>query len=269
MVSYSYKKRFSPKRTYKPKTKKAFVSKVLKKSKTNYIKRIAKSVMKKKTETKFAPSYIQNNYQIQPYNTATNFFGSTISLITPLTNIVQGTGQGNRIGNKIEVVDYTVKGYITLQRNLSTTPNQNVFVKLLFIRRKNTNEDINNAISNNFFQNGNTTSAPQNLPSDLFRTINKDVYTVYTSRLFKLGFADGGATSTPQSNNDFSLCKMFRIKLNKHIKRIQYDDSTAAPTRWACWMVPLICNSDGTALSNATCPQIEFNWDAQIKYKDY
>lgn len=258
------------KRAYKPKSLKKVIKTAVRKQKVRYIRKIVKSVMKKKTETKIAEPYTQNNLQVLPFDTGTTLFGTEISLITPLINIAQGTAQGQRIGNRIDVSSMKMKGYITVQKQTGqNSNNQPVYVKLVFLRRKNNQLPINSVPVTNFFQNGNTTQAPTNSPTDIMRYINKDVFTVYDTRLFKLGFADGGLNVLSGPNNDFKLSKMFSVNLSKHIGKLIYDDNGAQPNNWACYCVALMCNNDGSNLSAATAPQVELNFDIETKYKDY
>lgn len=259
-----------------PKSKKAVVKKALRKSYVNSIKKIARSVVKKQTETKIAQPYTQNNQPITAYDLTTNNFGSEFSLITPLINILQGTGQGQRVGNRINVTSMIMKGYINAVR-LPTTggtgTNDPFYVKMVWLRRKSSLLGVNGVTGggNAFFQNGNATVAPSNLPTDLLRAINKDVFTVYTSRVFKLGFANaqGNISGNPPTNNDFKVSKFFKVNLSKHIGKLIYDDNGANPNNWACYAVALMCTADGTPItSNATTPICEIHFDVEVKYKD-
>lgn len=263
------------KKTYKPKTYKKVVKKAVQKYKKKQLTKFIKKVMTRKVETKIADPYTQSNIALLPYDTTNNKFGIEIPMTNILSTITQGTGQGQRIGNRINVVSMTMKGYVVCQRStLPTNANGNIYLKFLWVRRKNNLLPINSASSSNFFQNGNSTVSPNNQPSDILRQINRDVYNVYTSRMFKLGFSDGGvsATTIPNGdapNNDFKVSKMFKVSLSKHINKIIYDDNTAIPNNWGCYLVPLMCYADGTAIGPSTLPNVELNFDLECKYKDY
>lgn len=262
-------------KVYKPRTKKQAIKRAVSSYKKSRLTKLIKQVMTKKVETKIANPYNVSNFAILPYDVTTNNFGVEVPITQIFTNITQGTGQGQRIGNRINVVSLSMKGYAVCQRTaLSALNNANVYLKLLWVRRKSNLLNINSAPSNNFLQNGNSTTSPTNQPSDILRQINKDAYIVYTSRMFKLGFSDGGVTSgtttTPQApNNDFKVSKFFKVSLNKHVDKIIYDDGNASPTNWACSVVPLLCYADGTAIISTASPTIELNFDIECKYKDF
>lgn len=276
----AYSRYATKRRTYKKKvstapSKKKVIKKALNKSKVNYIKRIVRSVITKKVETKIADPYTQSNVAVLPYDTTNNKFGIEIPMTNILSTITQGTGQGQRIGNRINVVSMTMKGYVNCQRvDPNSGDNQNMYLKLLWVRRKMNLLPINSSSPSNFFQNGNTTIGPTNQPSDILRQVNKDVYTVFTSRLFKLGFSDGGLSGgqtshTQAPNNDFKVSKFFKVSLKKHINKIIYDDNTSIPNNWGCSIVPLLCYADGSAMTTSTFPSVELNFDLECKYKDY
>ena len=77
------------------------------------------------------------------------------------------------------------------------------------------NTDYATSFFNDLFERSPTVN-PLNTLSDIYSPIDKDNYTVYAMRVFKLG--PSAPVSNP--NNDFSVSRMFSINLTKHFKSL-------------------------------------------------
>ena len=82
--------------------------------------------------------------------------------------------------------------------------------------------------------------------SDIY-SIDKDNYTVYAMRVFKLG--PSAPVSNP--NNDFSVSRMFSINLTKHFKKFEWkDDGGAIPSSPNnLYMIFVGCYADNTPIT--------------------
>jgi len=178
------------------------------------------SVVKRTQEVK-NQVLISSPTVIQLWDAATTSLTDDILTNTVLGSISQGPSDGERIGNKISIRSWVIKGSV-----VSTSASQRPFyLKVIIAKQKQ--QATGNPIFQNLYEGGSAgPTQPTNQLRDIFSPLNKDAYTIYAARVFKLG------PSTPESypNNDFSVSKMFSIDLSKHIKSAQYDaTSSTAP----------------------------------------
>lgn len=203
--------------------------------------------------------------------------------------IDQGTGQGNRVGNKISSVSARLRGVIRPYPLYEATLNYNpcpLFVVLWVVSlAKHLTDSIptlDGVCSNSFFQDGNVSSGFQGTLVDLTRSVNKQHVVVHGHRVHKIGFAEyassfgaGLANNNAQRymNNDFPLCRLFSMKL-KFQKNVIFNDNTANPTnmrRWYFFAVPYRVDGDvfktTTGLLNGPVP-IYIDYSVDYKFKD-
>lgn len=235
------------------------------------IKKYVKSVLARNIENKLAQPYTFNNTAILPYGVAS----PTLSTIIPLTstllqNITQGSGQGNRLGNEITVKNVSFKGSINrllTSTGTNTGANEACYIKMVLLRNKV--NFLQPSTMNDLMQNGNASTNPNNLPSDMYRYFNKDQYHIYTTRMFKLGSTISDQSVPTQQNNDFRVASFFRVNLTKHFpKKIKYTDGTPDPVNVAIYAVFLLCNYNGNVISSTAYPACEIHGDVSISYED-
>lgn len=229
------------------------------------VKRYVKTAISRRQEDKLGTPYVLNSTAIQPYVGPTTP-GTIINLTTVLSQITQGAGQGQRIGNVITVKSLNFKGHVNMINlptgtNLQNTP---CFLKM-FIGRKQV--DLSSPTDQSqLFMAGNSASPPGNLPQDIYRWVNKDLFRIYATRVFKLGVA--GTQASSFANNDFMTTRFFNISLNKHIGNVKYNDTDAFPTNCAYYAWFVMCAYDGTAISISGHPAVEIHCDVSVKYDD-
>lgn len=156
--------------------------------------------------------------------------------------ISQGSGQANRVGNKIETRKATIKMMFTpLIYDVVTnkTPNPQI-VKIWGLWFKQ--GDYSGAPPANlahFFQSGNTSIVPQGNLLDDFLTVNKQAYTVAFTRTVKVGNAKVTTSSNSSfnnqnqtfANNDFKLSAKVVIDYTKHLIKMQkFNDTDTEPS---------------------------------------
>ena len=151
-----------------------------------------------------------------------------------LFNIGMDAKQDGRIGNVIKLKRWIIKGIIQpVTTATATMTNSYVgyvdvyFGKLL----KNTEPPANTLVK--LYQNGNTSTTPTCLSTDMLNPLNKDKYKVYYHRRFKMGAASDNSTYDPDNqaghpaNNDFKLSQTFGFDVCKYIlknKPLKFDD---------------------------------------------
>jgi len=230
------------KRTYK---KRSGISANVKR----YVKRTIHANIENKTEIAEHNLTITSHSQ----NTAMN----AISCI-PYQNIAHGTFQGSKLGNEIRTRKCVMRMVLTINPyelvyNSICKPQ---IVQIWVGKVKNARPQF--PIASDFqklFQTGDSSSPPQSSLLDLCTPLNKDYFTIYFSRKYKLGYsqssqASGSAPSGNQyySNNDYKLNHIITMNLTKHCpKLVRFNDGTLQPTNDGLFMWFQSLNADGSA----------------------
>lgn len=250
-VRYTTKRRTYRKRTPVKKQVKKAVKKVHKQIFAKKVKQVINRMAEEKTASNFGGVQL-----IEVFNSTLTPPQSTILDITnALYQIAQGTGQGDRIGNRITLTKFNFKGYVTFASPGATLP---IYLKMIVFKQK---LDGNNPDMSRMLHNGNTDIAPTNTLRDIIIPLNNDYYTIFATRTFKLG------TSTVVTNNDFSLTKFFNINMLKHCKNVVYSDSLTDPTNKKFYVGFLAGYNDGTAVPVST-GIANLNFETIVNYRD-
>jgi len=241
------------------------------------LKRAVKAIIHRAAETKTIQRY-NLGQNILPANAA-GFVNNIIELGPGSTMLIsQGTGQGQRVGNRVETVSHTFRGTICpLPWNTTTNPNPvPTHVKMWIFYDKSAPTSVPNPVSNPFFQDGSGVVGFANDLCDHWRPINTDRYRILASRMFKVGFAEylGTATSGPNqannqafTNNDYKLTCPFNINLTKvQIKQIRFNDTNNEPMtrRMFCMWQPV--HGTGSQFSATDIPcAVQYMEDYRFK----
>jgi len=229
------------------------------------VKKYIKSTISRSSETKFLAPVANNNVTIAPYDTTSQL--CTLINLTNALSCNQGSGQGDRLGDEITIKNMSFKGYISFETGGTAPASNPVFIKMVLGRSKSTLSQPTSFAT--LFQSGNSISAPQNLPTDMFRHFNKDAWTILQTRMFKLGYSQALPSATSGlPNNDFSLCQMFNMSLNKHVNKLKYSDGGTAPTNNGLFVWFLMCDATGNTLSATTTPTPQIHYDIEVAFKD-
>lgn len=231
------------------------------------LKRYIKTAISRRQEDKHAAPYVLNSTAITPYGGATSP-STIINLTQALSAITQGAGQGQRIANVINVKSFNFKGHVNMIHLPGGTSPQNIpcYVKM-FVGRKQV--DLSSPTDQSqLFTAGNASGPPGNLPQDIYRWVNKDLFRIYATRIFKLGV--NTTQSGAVANNDFSTTKFFNVSLNKHISSVKFNDTDAFPTNCAYYAWFVMCAYDGSSviLNPGSYPAVEIHCDVSVKYED-
>lgn len=240
------------------------------------VKAIVKKAISRNVENKTV-QYFSSGTNIR--NSAATDYFSTIIPCTPygsVLDIPQGTGQGNRIGNRIKIKNLVFKGVIypnQYQATNNTIP-QPVQVVLWFFYRRSQPSIIPSDLFG-FFQEGNVTRNFQNDLTDVNGTVNNDSYRLLTKRVFKIGYADYETSTAglqPASmsfaNNDFKLNRTFKINLTKYaIKMPKFTDSSQTPTSRGIFCIPQVIAASGGKLPG-TQLLANMSYELSLSYED-
>jgi len=257
MVLKSQRRKVMKRKQYKRKAAVPSVSPTVQ----SYVKRM----LAVKTEDKIPASVNTLNDNVNNMFGAT--FGTVISL-SDLWNISQGTGQGDRIGNSITPKSWRFKGFFSL--DLTSPLTLPCIVKMYILKYKN-NFNAPTGSSATFYENGNTTIAPAGTFMDILRTPNRDLWTVYTTRSFKIGPSTVSyGTPGTVGNNDFKSICPFNIDVLKYQKHaIKYQDASTSPTNSGLHVVFAIAPSDGSASNGGTNVNLpNINYEISGSFED-
>lgn len=236
----AYKKRTYRKKRPIYRRKAGPVKRSIRKAKKGMFAKKVKRVVNKMSETK-----VVNNASVSRpiYNVlnSSQFQGSIIPLgpgsASPaLFTISQGTGQGNRVGNKIQTVKMMLRGNVRLNTYFNNTTNYNPipgYVTMWIVKLKPfLNDDVTTlkaVIDGSFFQSGSGGVGMSGQTSDLYRQVNSQQIQLIKRRVWKVGtssFPGGGASGTGDqsnqywNNNDFSLTRIFKQDITKAVPKV-------------------------------------------------
>lgn len=223
------------------KKKRVFKKKVAKKGrkptlKRQSIKRMIKTEIARNIEDK---DQMMINTDRSIYSSTNTNFPDNVITLGPSGDlqVVQGTTQGSRIGNKITTKSLIFRGTIcpkTYNATSNPAPIPQVVKMVIFYDK--TDPVTLPAVSTNFFQNGSADAGFQNDLVDMWRPFNTERYRILTTRTLKVGHAAGtgtGGVAGQQyySNNDFKMAANFKINLTKYYpKRVVFNENSTTPT---------------------------------------
>ena len=230
-------------------------NKVSKGIKTLVKKEIARNVENKITvNASTEQSILAVNYNTSLMKYITDYISWAPQGDGDVLTIQQGTAQDQRIGNKIKLKRWVVKGSVYYDPNAFTGAlydeyfqQAQGFVDIYFGRQLN----MGNVVPGNLqdlYQNGGTTFTPTGALLERTYSINKDEYKIYWHKRYKIGAAST-LSGYQTSNNDYKLNQEFGFDICKLVcknKVLKYSDSTNTPedqlvsslTLWATFTCP-------------------------------
>lgn len=239
------------------------------------IAKIAQQVVSRNAENKTRQFSTTRNMAVYNGNQDNNVF--PVSPYASFLEIFQGTGQGDRIGNKIKIksgsITFSLWPYnYNVATNAIPVPQNILFI--LFYDRDNDTQVPTPTFNGDFYQdNGSGTGFTGNL-TDLTRWINTDRYRVVYKRHFKLGFAQNPASGADPnnaqwSNNDYKLNILnFKVNTTKWlIENVKYDDNTAIPSTRGLYGMFISVPCNGSTWGSTQIPST-FTYQTRVVYED-
>lgn len=262
--------RKNSKRTYR-KGKKS-----TKKRGSSSLKKLIKSTIQRSAEKKIS-NYVNLGQSVITANSS-----GAAGLIIPLTpytggiDIIQGSSQDERVGNKIRTNKLTLKGTIVAnQYNISSNPNPFPTVVQMFVFWDKLNPTVipDPYAANDFFQFGSSTTDFRNDLVDTWAAVNTDRYHVVLRKQFKVGYSGyDGTASQPNAqyfqNNDFKFNQKFSIDLTKHaVKNVTFNDNSTVPTTRGLFVMWNTISATGGSLAvDVACASVQYSVD--YRYTD-
>ncbi|AJD07532.1 putative capsid protein [Sewage-associated circular DNA virus-20] len=203
------------------------------------------------------------------FNTRNIFATSDI-----LATISQGTGQGDRIGNKVSLVNFFFSFIVWARATNLGGPSLPIDLCMyVFSDKLNPTSQLSLNIQNSiagitqpyFYEAGNATTGANLTITDQLLRVNGDRFTLHKKKIFKISTS----TVANWSNNDYKASRKFKINLAKYMpKLVQWNDAGVLTSRqvWVMFL-PVIANDDtSTVFANSDLVGIGF--DYQVKWKD-
>lgn len=192
----------------------------------SYVRRAIHSNLEQKKNIYYA------NFSIS--SGATTAVPHAVSLFP--TNIAQGTGESQRIGNVINLRSGYIRGRIYLNPyNVTTNPKPSpLLVKMFLVSCKPTHSPslTQPATFATFFNVNNSGVNFQSTLLDMHLPVNDKFWTLHASKIVMLGVNNASA-SYPTANCVFgggSFSVPFYFSLRKHTGMLKYDDGGINPT---------------------------------------
>lgn len=266
--------------TKKPKSKRKKHNKTgaLNKAQVDAVRVVANKVLHENVENKTQYFQVFNNL----YGSAGGLFLTNnfwpLSPWSGVLGINQGTGQGDRVGNKIKIMKSILKlVFLPLQWHSTTNPNpipMNMNVFIFKTKPGSTNlTDVGTIITNDFFQVGNASAGFANNLTDLNGMINKDKIILHYHKVFKLGYALANGTGPLVgqqyfANNDYKYNQIVNIDITKMlIKNVSFEDTVATATTSPTFLLVQPVWADNQSIPATTIPAY-MSMSVHTEYED-
>lgn len=249
-------------------------------------KKVFRKAVKRVLDSTAEKKIVRYNYSLTSvagigyYNSVSWGLDNGLFVISPLNNrldITSGTGQSNRIGNRIRTYSAMLNCVLLTQpHETNYNPIPKPMDVLVYIYKvKGGGNTVQNTLSG-FYQNNNSSIAPTSSQLDTLLPVNLDTYTVLYKRMFKLGFATNTGTGSQNvyqnyTSNDYKRTCRFRVNLTKLLDKVyRFDDTTDTPTNSLLYMAVMPVASDNVipAAGNGLRP-VGLMMDQYMRFTDY
>lgn len=259
------------------KYKKSKRTKAARSAAVRMMRQVAKQEIHKMAEDKEYKIGASNRVLYSYPSTATipNNFNSQNIIDTSIAwaNIAQGTGEGDRVGNKIKLTKFMFNFIL----NYNVAVNVPQFVRMWVVTYK---FDPNNAAtadiwsglqtsnSNNFFDNGNTSNGMGGTLLDLVAPVNTNAWTVHKCKTYKIGAASAPSGGTTIGNNDFKYAIKTKVNLLKYQKQIKYNDTSTTSFNKKIFIIFECIGADGVVVPDTSTSRCNLNYFFNIRWED-
>lgn len=242
--------------------------------------RKVKNIIHRMTENKFwqAP-VVQNQVVSAAITGSTSLTSVQPYCVNLLPQLAQGTGNSNRIGNRVRLVKNVVKGYVNLLPYNATLNSYRcpVAVKLYVFSVKSFTNFIGEMGYQNwqqFFRLNNSDVGFYGTMLDMLQSVNTELYTLHATRTFQLSsqpfLVGGGGSNAGYGNPSGKWSMPFRFNLIKYAKDLKYDDNTSLRvTNKSLFLAAQVCYADGGTNSYVNPDQlVEIHHIQECEYED-
>lgn len=259
----SYKKKGTKKRTYK--------KRVHKKTKGSFVKKVMK-VVRSKEQVKYA--VVTGDMSIGNYQSLTPNLAQIYAGVNPTSlPIVQGTGAGDRLGDKIKIKKITLRMILFPNPTTAISNNPATLQEVRILVGHNRLTPTAALPVATMFEDGDTALPPQQNLTDMMAPINRHVIVPFKEKVIKLGSSGMGVVGTTGAaagNNDFKMNHRFTWDITKASpSTIIYQGATAASQQS---MVPYLMAWSTPADNSSQAFQgyaVQGNYTIVVEYTDF
>lgn len=252
-----YKKKYTSKKSTRMNKRKTTRPEV-----SDKVKKYVKSELSRRVENKISEPDNSPDWVWTTYNTGSNTQPSMLYLHQALSNIAQGTGQGDRIGNRIRLKSFPI-------RMLLSTPLNNgqpcaMVCRLIIAKMRKDIDPPTAAYFNKLLQDGNTSIPPANDLASVYAPVNTELWTIKKDKRFILQSPPSVYPSDlPVSKNVY---KQITIDIAKYLpKYITYNDNALAPSNCSLFAFLIASNVTDSYTDVMTVKSPFSSW---VEYED-
>lgn len=243
-----------------------------------YVKKAIHTMMENKQYTTEVAKTCSN------FSGGANWQSGNVFQLTPssatnaLYTIVQGTGEGARVGNSFNIVKAKVRMIMYPQLYNATsnpTPKPQDIVIYICSGKKgvvcNTVSDLYTICNTTFYANGSSSNGMLGNLYDLVSVPNNEVIKVHRKLQFKLGASNSQlqtGVNAGWSNNDYSYNCRLSLDITPYLpKKITFNDGDNNSTSGQVFLMICCVNADGTGTASTTYPMSVF-FGLDLYYED-
>jgi len=237
-------------------------------SKKKSFKKITKTdinrAISRRLENKVTVDYAAN----QTILPASSTVGPTSRYLLPLLN--QGLGQGNRIANQIHIIKAQTSLYVNSKRTGDNMINSPLMIRVWLLSYKIANSNLAPSWAE-FFQTGNLSAPFQQNMLDMILPVNKDEFTVYFDKTYKVGLGAVLPSNIDTTNalDNSSYNQRIDVEWGSHFKQaLDYNDSDNVPTNRNLFVVFQAIRADGATTVSDNDSGAEYHLTNTVYYED-
>lgn len=240
-----------------------------KKASTKRIQAVVKRELGKEIETKCAPLYTladQLNVYGAGLNPGLGLGWVSANLIPPISS---GTGDGQRVGNKVRVkglyFNYTIRANAVMATNNFTG---SPFMCRVIIYKQRYATDDSSPLQ--MLDSGNSAQNFGSTPDDYIKPYNKKMFQIFYSKQYLMQPIRTEITTPISTENVANGTVTFasrRVRVKIPYKTLLYADTTTLPTNAGLYAAVVVCNADGIVV-NSTSTRVMLNAESLLYYTD-
>jgi hypothetical protein len=189
-----------------------------------------------------------------------------------MLDITQGTGEGQRVGDRVRVVKATLN-MVLVANPLDATYNtsghpQDVRMMILY----NKQSKVLSPPAGSLFDNGNASAAPTSNLLDMVNFINTEYVGVQKDVHFKIG-AQTFPHPNQIDNNDYKLNVIRSFDITKQYpKELTWNDTSTVIMEQSKWLTFLVAPADGSAIDTSgttTFKPLSIAYSINLDFQDF
>lgn len=229
------------------------------------VRRLARAVVSRVAEKKDA-----HTGHTASYNSGANT-GLDVQVLVP--SIPQGYTNGHRIGEKVTLCSFNLKGVLKMFLNTGSAQSCRIMMRMVVLLSKRYKDAIgvyNNSANwiDKIIQVGSASQGMDGGIEGLLYPFNKDEVTVLAHKRFSMsqGNVQVSGTSHAYSQDTANSFKFINMNFKVKNKVLKYTRSETYPTNWAPVLLVSYYKTDG--LADVTDTRLQFAYGVSMTYTD-